>query len=92
MMVVDRLDSNMAAGVEIIAPLRVEQAEEKDGCRAIEITLGRDRGGELVTIENGLTFDRSDEGQVPGIEVDFTQDGEVVALRVGRASINDRLL
>lgn len=93
LMVVERISEGTATGVEIIAPLNVEQAEGKDGCHAIELTLGRDNGDELVTVENGITFDRSDEGQLPGIEVDFTATGEVVAMRVERAAINtDRLL
>lgn len=87
MMVVDRLGGNRAAGIEIISPLKVTQAEERGGHNAIEITVGRDPGGDLVTIEDGISFDRSDEGSLPGVEVDYTRDGEVVAVRADRAAV-----
>lgn len=88
MMVVDRLDSSLAAGVELISPISIEAAEPKGDLSSIEITLGHDAGGQLVTVESGFTFDGSDADTVPGVEVDYTEDGQVVALRVDRARIN----
>lgn len=85
MMVINHLAGDLAAGVEIISPLEVTQAEERDGHTAVEITIGRDPGGELVTVDDGISFDRSDEGRYPGVSMDYTPEGEAVALRVDRA-------
>ena len=82
LVVFDQQDGGGICGIEVLNPLSVEQAEH-DGSYSIELTVGTvDENEPLVTVEDGVSPDRPSWDTYPGIEADYTQNGQLVALRV----------
>lgn len=93
LVVLDQIENGGVVGIEILSPAKINHSERPDSTEvAIEVMVGADYGDDLVTIENGISFDQSDAGYFPGIEVDYTQEGEMVAIRVDQTEVTGRLL
>lgn len=83
MVVIDREDSiGGLVGIEVLWPTKVVRNGDLEGCD-LEFKVGSiDQNTSVVTVEDGVAFDGSDYGQYPGIEVDWTPNMEMVAIRV----------
>lgn len=91
--VLDSIEDKGIVGIEILSPANVNHAEKPGSNEvAVEVTVGADYGEDLVTIENGISFDHSDAGYFPGIEVDYTRQGEMLAIRVDQTEVIGRLI
>ena len=87
LVVFDKQESGGICGIEILNAINIEQAE-KDGAYSIEMTVGTVQDTEqLVTVENGISFDGPSWDTYPGLETDFTQDGQLVAIRVEQTDL-----
>lgn len=87
LVVFDQQTDGGICGIEILNPISVEQAE-RDGAYSIEMTVGTAREDEqLVTVENGISFDRPAWDSYPGLEADFTRNGQLVAIRVEQTDL-----
>lgn len=85
MIVIDTIgDTPIVRGIELVNPIAVR--DEGDlfpwtQFRQIEFIVGR-TDEELTTIVDGSRFDGTDVGEYPGLSIDYTPEGEVVAIRV----------
>lgn len=87
LVVYDQQDGGGICGIEILNPVSVEQAE-RNGAYSIELTVGTaSEDEELVTVEDGISFDRPVWDSYPGLEADFTQNGQLVAIRVEQTDL-----
>ncbi len=87
LVVFDKQESGGICGIEILNAINIEQAE-KNGEYSIEMTVGTaDENEQLVTVENGISFDDPSWDTYPGLEADFTQDGQLVAIRVEQTDL-----
>lgn len=87
LVVFDQQNDGGICGIEILNPLSVQQAE-RDGAYSIELTVGTAGEDEqLVTVEDGISFDRPAWDSYPGLEADFTQNGQLVAIRVEQTDL-----
>ncbi|MBN8867319.1 MAG: hypothetical protein J0H98_07180 [Solirubrobacterales bacterium] len=87
LVVLDQQDNGGICGIEVLNPIRVEQAE-KDGTFALELTVGTVADDEdLITVEDGIAFERASWDTYPGLEVDYTRDGAMVAIRVDHTDL-----
>lgn len=80
LVVFDRQPDGGIVGIEVLDPVNVEKSE-KDGKYSIELTVGSS-DEDLITIENGVSFEAPEWDRYPGLEVDYTPAGQMVALRV----------
>lgn len=79
--------SDKLRGIEIISSLVINDSRPRwprSQFRPVEFIVGRHEGP-IETIVDGFDFDGCDRGSLPGLEVDYTDSGELIAIRVLRA-------
>ena len=87
LVVIDQQADGGICGIEVLNALSVEQSE-KDGNYSIEFTVGTvTENEELVTVEDGIAFERASWDTYPGLGADYTLDGELVAIRVDHTEL-----
>ena len=87
LVVFDQQDEGGICGIEVLNAVNVEQSE-KDGNYSIEFTVGTvTENEELVTVEDGIAFERASWDTYPGLSADYTLDGDLVAIRVDHTEL-----
>lgn len=85
MVVADTMaNTPIVRGIEVIRPIEVR--DEGDlfpwtQFREVEFIVGL-TDEPVTTVVDGTRFDGSDVGEYPGIQIDFTDEGEMVAIRI----------
>ena len=85
MVVADAMaNTPIVRGIEVIRPIEVR--DEGDlfpwtQFREVQFIVGL-TDEPVTTVVDGTRFDGSDVGEYPGVQVDFTDEGEMVAIRI----------
>ncbi|HNC16381.1 MAG TPA: hypothetical protein PLV77_10800 [Solirubrobacterales bacterium] len=85
LVVLDQVEDGGIIGIEVLNPVHVETAE-KDGRFTVELTVGT-TDENLVTVEDAIGFDHASWDSYPGVEVDYTVDGRMVAIRLAETDM-----